>query len=319
MRRRSGFALVAALWLLVALSALGLEFSLAARNRRLSAINSVDASRALAAADAGIEQTRSALEARLREPTSTLGGAWRGGIQDPLDPWRDADRGFKDTLRLSAARYVVRARDAGAALNVNVASEDELRRIFTALRMDAGRADRLAQLIADWRDLDDDHRARGAERELYLRSGARFLPENRPFRDVNELRHVLEMTDGDYALIEPSVSTRGSGRINLRTADRPVLLSLPGIGEEAAAVIMRLRRTPSRALTLDQVQQELSSGGRVALLEHLPALSAKTVTQTRELEVVSEGWTDGGAVHVRVAALFVRADPSAMVVGRRVE
>jgi type II secretory pathway component PulK len=200
-----------------------------------------------------------------------------------------------------------------------MATEDELRRLFTALRMDAGRADRLAQLVADWRDVDDAHRARGAEREQYLRASAPFLPENRPFRDVAELQRVLDMTDRDYTLIAPYLSVRGSGRVNLRSAERPVLMSLPGVGEEAAAVIMRLRRSASMPLTIDQVQQELSSGARIALLEYLPVLASRTVSQTRELDVVSDGWADGGSVHVRVAALFVRADPSAMVVGRRVE
>jgi type II secretory pathway component PulK len=315
---RRGFALVAALWLLVALSALGLEFSMAARDRRLAAINSVDESRALAAADAGIEVARGRLEARLRQPVAKP-RMRQTGIEDPLDPWRGIERAWSDTGRLQMGRYALTIRDAGAMINVNTASEEELRRLFTALRMDAGRADRLAQLIADWRDADDAHRIRGAERDQYLRAGAPFLPENQPFRSVTELRRVLDVNDRDYASIGPYLTTRGSGRVNLRSADRAVLMSLPGVGEEAAAVIMRLRRSPSIPLTIDQVQLELSSGARAALLEHLPLLASRTVSQTRELEVVSDGWTDGGSLHVRVGTLVVRANLSTMVVGRRVE
>lgn len=319
MKSRKGFALVAALWLLVALSALGLEFSMSARDRRLAAINSVDASRALAAADAGMEVTRARLEAQLRQPIGTSSRLQRSGIEDPLDPWRYTERARIDTARLGVERYTVTVRDAGATVNINTATEDELRRLFTALRMDAGRADGLAQLIADWRDADDAHRVRGAERDQYLRAGSPFLPENRPFRSVSELRRVLDLTESDYFLVSPFLGVRGSGRVNLRTAGRAVLMTLPGISEEAVAVILRLRRSPSLPLTIDRVQQELSSGARVTMLEHLPALTSRTVSQTRELEIVSDGWVDGSSLHMRVAALVVRADPSAMVVGRRVD
>ena len=59
--RRDGFVLIAALWLLVALGAVGLDVSLRSRSRRLAAANLVDETRARGAAFAGAEYARSRL------------------------------------------------------------------------------------------------------------------------------------------------------------------------------------------------------------------------------------------------------------------
>ncbi len=52
MRQERGFALLAALWILVALSTLSLEVSLVARQRRLAAANRLEEVQARVAADA---------------------------------------------------------------------------------------------------------------------------------------------------------------------------------------------------------------------------------------------------------------------------
>lgn len=71
-RDRRGFALIAALWLLVAISAVGLNFSLEARDGRLYAMNALDGSRARYAAAGGIERAHALLDGQLRR-TRSLG------------------------------------------------------------------------------------------------------------------------------------------------------------------------------------------------------------------------------------------------------
>lgn len=60
-RSRNGFVLIAALWLLVALGAVGLDVSLRSRTRRLAAANLIDDAKARAAAFGGAEYARSRL------------------------------------------------------------------------------------------------------------------------------------------------------------------------------------------------------------------------------------------------------------------
>ena len=82
-KRRSGFALVATLWLLIALGAVGLDAALRSRTRRQAAANVLDGARARAAALAGSEYARSMLTA----PAGPGRGATLGGNgKCPLEP-----------------------------------------------------------------------------------------------------------------------------------------------------------------------------------------------------------------------------------------
>lgn len=315
MKSRRGFALIAALWLLVALAAIGTELGLAGRAWRRSAIARVDRQQATAGAEAGLAHAHARLE-------GVLAGSHEGNAslatRNAIDPWRTFERVIPDSVTFGASYYSMRARDAGAALHVNLASEDELRRLLIALRIDAGKADRLAQSIMDWKDVDDLHRARGAERDAYVKAGAEELPPNRALREVAELRGVVGMTSELFDRIAPYLTTLGSGSVNLARAPAPVLLALPGMSDEAAAVILRNRRFPGM-LDLNRLVNELSSPARALLLPHIPALLSRGTVATREIEVWSEGSAPGDAAHVTVHALFVRAGDGAIVVGRHTE
>jgi general secretion pathway protein K len=314
MRGERGFALMAALWLLVALSVVGLEFGLRARARHLAAANVLEAGQASAAAAAGLAEAQALLAGLAR-------GEGLPGHADPsrlLDPWARTEVLLQDTLRIGKSRARVVLRDANAALNLARATEDELGRLFVALRVDAGAADRLSQSIMDWQDADDLHRARGAEREDYLRAGRTVLPANRPFDRVSDLRYVIGMTSDIYRRVRPHLTLLGTGQINLNAADRPVLLALPGMTEQAASVLLR-RRTGSRPIrTLAELANELPTAPRAVLQAQLSQLSARAAFETREVVALSDGWADGSPVHVTATGLFARAGDNAVLVWRSV-
>ncbi len=314
MTSRRGFALLAALWLLVAFSVASLALAKVGRARRLVAANLAERVQAEAAARGGIEQVRARL-ARRPQGADALGAPGAAA----LDPWHGVDSLLMDTVALGEARTTVRVRDLGTALNVNRASEDELRRLFVALRLDAGQADRLAQCIMDWRDPDDLHRARGAERDAYLKAGAPALPRNGPFQTLPELLSVQGMTRAIYYRVRPYLTLLGSGQVNLNLADRPVLLALPGITEEAVAVLLRFRRQQRTMGSVTDLERDLSPGARQALEAELPALLAQTTTETREVEVTSDGWLPGSPVRARVTGLLVRARSAVFYVWSRTE
>jgi general secretion pathway protein K len=314
-RDRRGFALIAAIWLMVALSALGLEVALLARTRRVAAANAAEGERARAAAEAGLEHARARLTRRLagaNDPSTADATASR-------DPWRAFDRVLPDTVALDDERYFVRIDDAGARVNLNVATEAQLRRLFAALRIDAGKADQLAQAIADWRDADDLARARGAEREAYLKAGLPTLPRNAPLVRVEELRDLYGMTPAIFSAVSPHVTVRGSGQVNVNTAGRAVLLSLPGVGEEIAATALRLRAGGVAISSLEQLATALSPGARNQLLDAAAELLPQVTFETRELEVTSEGWVAGSPVRSRVSGLFVRGGGAIFLSGKRSE
>ncbi|MEJ2218704.1 MAG: type II secretion system protein GspK [Gemmatimonadota bacterium] len=208
--------------------------------------------------------------------------------------------------------------DAGARLDVNRADEAELRGLLVALHVDAGLADRIAQAIADWRDLDDLHRPRGAERDWYERAGRPVLPRNGPVESVAELRHVKDVSEPIYRQVAPYLSVDGTGRVNLTAAPRPVLLALPGIGEEVAGLIERYRTEPRLLPPLTQLEPELSPWAWTRLAANLPQLLSRTTTETREVRIRSVGRVPGSPVRVFADALVVRSAGAAHLVRQTV-
>jgi general secretion pathway protein K len=303
MKSERGFALLAAMWLLVAIATVTLELGIQSRLRYLAAANTLESARARAAAEGGLAATRARL--------MVLAGRERA-----VDPWSEVSSLFRDTLRLDEARYHISLRDAGSALHVNKATEVELRRLLVALRVDAGHADRLAQCILDWRDPDDLHRARGAERDAYLREDAPVLPRNAPFEELDELQEVRGITPEIFERVSPYLTLLGTGQVNARTAERPVLLALPGMTEEAVAVLLRDRRA-RRITSVQDLALRLSPPARAALEADLMPLMARLTFETRELEVTSAAWLDGSPVRAQSEGLLVRSRDAVFLVWRR--
>lgn len=302
-RPRRGFALMAALWLVVLIGVTGYELSTRSRTRRLAVANALELVQARAAAEGALETARGALENQLAQP---------------VDPWADLTFIRRDTIRMGDERAVAHAYDAGARLHLNHATDDDLRRLLVALRVDASEADRLSQRILDWRDHDTFRRGRGAERDDYLRAGARTLPSDEDFASVEELRDIEGMTPTLYTRLAPLVTVLGTGQINVNSAPLPVLASLPGVGSEAVAVIARAQGSARPLRSLEELTVQLSPGAREAIVNAGAALMQRITFETREVVVESDGWLDGSPVRARGEALYAKGGDALFTVWQRV-
>jgi general secretion pathway protein K len=331
---RGGFVLIAVLWLLVALGAVGLHVGLEMRTERLAAANVLDETRAREAAAAGAEYARSRLTAALldradelraqaarsnqrqqqRSRTQSVQQLFRSAGAGE-DPWRDPEALVVASMEFGDARFTLRLRDAQAALNLNAADEEMLTNFFSqGLGVDYAQAQRLAQAIVDWRDADDLPLLNGGEREQYLRAGAPVLPVNRGFGELDELRHVLGMTDQIFEAALPYLTLRGSGRINVNAAPLPVLLAVPRITEPVAREILRLRDAGIFPTSAADLRRMLPRGVGGALDQ--TALSRRTIFRTDEVEIISDGHVEGSAIEARVRVIVVRSEQGALVVTR---
>jgi len=304
---------MAALWLVVLVGVTGYELSVRSRSRRLAVANTLEETAARAAADAAVETVRGQLAMR-------LGGALnaRPTSAPVADRWSDLELLSRDTLALGDARAVPHVYDAGARIQLNRVTENDLRRFLAALPLDAGDADRLAQRILDWRDQDSFRRARGAEHDDYLRAGARRLPSNADFSRVEELRDVDGMTPELFARIAPFVTVLGTGQINVNSAPRAVLLSLPGMGDESVAAIVRAQQSRRPIRSMEELSTMLSSGARSSLVEAMSELQQRVTFESREVVVEGEGWLSGSPVHAREEALLARGGDAMFTIGRRI-
>ena len=342
MKSRSGFVLVAALWLLVALGAVGLDAALRSRTRRLASANLLDETRARAAAVAGTEYTRSRLTAamlgraeELRSQAVDQARTARAQQQarnrsvrtlfrssDPAeDPWRDPEGLLTTAMAFGDAHYKLRVRDTGAALNLNEVDEEVVRQFFAqGLRVDYAQADRLAQAIEDWRDEDDLPRIGGGERDEYIDAGAPMLPPNRPFAELDELRYVLGMTPELYEAALPHLTLISSGDVNVNTAAEPVLLALPGMTPGGAQQLLRMRESgvfPRSNTELRRMVPMMSGGSGRNSVES--RFNEMTTFQTVEVEILSEGRVEGSPIRVFARVVVSRSNAGAVVLWQRID
>jgi len=117
--------------------------------------------------------------------------------------------------------------DEERKLNINTIETDTLVRLFTIVGgLQLKVAEALADSVMDWRDVDNEKRAMGAEKFEYLLLKKPYECKNGPFESSEELLLVKGMTPAILKDIRPYVTVYGSGRVNINTATEKVLTVL---------------------------------------------------------------------------------------------
>ncbi|MEK6546356.1 MAG: helix-hairpin-helix domain-containing protein [Nitrospinota bacterium] len=165
----------------------------------------------------------------------------------------------------------VRVVDEGGKIDINVASRDDLIRVFTALKIEGENKDVIADSILDWIDENDLHRLNGAENDYYRSLPEPYMAKDGPFSMVDELLWVRGITqeifynftanrspdyersegEGEANLSEEELFATslesiftvftGSNKVNINTASMTLLTAIPGIGEAQAEKIIAIR------------------------------------------------------------------------------
>jgi type II secretory pathway component PulK len=175
----------------------------------------------------------------------------------------EAERGFASG-REPLGRGTVcewRYENPAAALNVAVAERATLERFLTRSGVAA------------------DVASRAVDSLVGLRAAG-------PLGDVQQLDDV----PGFPERLRPFVTVLGSGLVDPRAAPREVLAALPGITEEAIALVMRRRDMSSPFRSLVELAAALSPPARAELLASYADLARQTSFETRETVLVSTGW-----------------------------
>ncbi|HEX2778575.1 MAG TPA: hypothetical protein VHM30_03680 [Gemmatimonadaceae bacterium] len=299
LRPRRGFALLAVLWVIVALGLLYAVAVLAARDAIATAQYRVSHTRAAWRAEGCAELARAvASEAMLDERGAT-------------SIWRTLDTVVASALP-PGAQCSVELQASGRTLDANGAGESRIEALLIAAGIDSTRADSLADAILDWRDADDEPRRNGAERRWYRASG-KLGPRNGPFADAAELRLVRGVAGIDG--IDSLLGVDG-GRIELARAPPAVVASLPGFDDEAMARLAELRLRGEEARELLPFSATLSRDARDAMLAQYPELAQLVAAEPDAWTLLARAADAGGAT-AEVELRLIRAGPRLAIVRRK--
>lgn len=216
---RRGIALIAVLWVVVALGVLSGVSLVAARVGSRTSVNRVFLSRAMWAREACVD----ILRARFVADTMVR---------------------QVDTVDLGRGTWcAAELRDAGAKLNLNSLGRSALMALLAGRPLDPGEASvrvtALADAILDWRDPDDAARPRGAEATWY-RARNRQPPRNGPFAAVSELVYVRGLDLATVQELAPVLDVR-DGPVNLNALSPRAVAGVSALRPAAARVWAELR------------------------------------------------------------------------------
>ncbi|HEX5178439.1 MAG TPA: hypothetical protein VFW04_03855 [Gemmatimonadaceae bacterium] len=309
-RPRAGFVLLAVLWVMVGVSALGFGLALLARRAAGTAHNRRAATVALWLA----EGCASRAEAAIGDALAHRSGRDSTAVADRVrQSWAGLDTAVATSAFIYDAPCAVTLRPGGTTIDVNTADDSLLVHLFVALGNAPAVADSLADAVLDWRDADDVPRPNGAEASWYATQG-REPPRNAAFADVRELTRVrgLERRTGLDSLlgVEPY-------RIVLDRAPLAVITALPGFTSEAVARIADHRASGVPISDVLALSAELSPSGRAALLADYPDLVRLTTAEPDAWILTARGTSGTPPVSVVLELVLVRAGNRAAIVRRR--
>ena len=221
----AGFVIVAVLWILMALAALAMIFSVYLAN----------SARALGATDISIE--RDALVSASLELT-----AYRLLSIDEKD--RPSQGSF--SFRLNNADALVTFTSEAARVDLNQAPKEMLAGLFEVLGSEQAAAGELADRVIGWRTKSKPNDAND-ESALYLARGLNYAPRSAPFVHVNELSLVLGATPAIIERVLPFVTVFSkSADIDPLVAPAEVVAALPGMTPQALNDFLRQRSSLPR-------------------------------------------------------------------------
>ena len=225
----------------------------------------------------GVEKARWILAQQLTvgcEPYDSLSQTWAGGPGSACAS-NSALAGVTLDGELGGGKFTIKITDLERKFNINMADERLIEQALTVVGVDGGDIPGITGAILDWIDPDDLTHIGGAESDDYQQMDPPYYAKNRPIDDLSELLLVRGITKDMYwgsdstnhALAafqktghfgradEPTYAVGlvdiftplSTGKINVNTASFDDLQIIPGMDENSAAQIVKLRSGPDGA------------------------------------------------------------------------
>lgn len=285
-----GIALLVVLWVLAILTVTAFSFAVLTRAETYGTLAFREGVQQKYLAEAGIE--RGILEIIYgsvnRGQTVTLEGR---------EIWR-AD-GTPHSVVLGGGGYTVRVFDESGKIPLNALNDASgiiLKNLLLRRGVPPEEADAIVDAVLDWKDADDLHRLHGAESDYYQSLAKPYRARNADFEALEELilvrgvtPELLYGTGRTPGIIRFLTIHSGTSRINLASAPREVLLSLPGMDPEMADRLVAFR---SSAVLRGQGELREILGAGYALMA--PYVDLGPAGSSAVFSVEATGRPDGG-------------------------
>ena len=197
-------ALVLVLWSIVLLGVIAAGHASNVHSETKLAMRHVEAAKARALAEAGIQTAILALLL----PNS--------GTEWPVN-------GTLQRLDFDDRDVAVAVRESTGLVDLNAADAGLLGELLATTGGDASQQQEIVDAILDWRDPDNVTHLHGAEDDDYRTAGLTWTSRDAAFSSVDELRYVIGMTPQRFAALAPYVTVY-SGRAGLNLEYAPPVL-----------------------------------------------------------------------------------------------
>ena len=235
-----GIALLMVLWILTILMVIVFSFSYMARTETYATMSFKGGIEKKFLAEAGLERGIMELFYRQFYRSQTIDIEGR-------EIWKTDDTPYQG--QVGDGLYTVRITDETAKVDINTVSEVVLKNLFLNLGVQAEEVDTIVDSIMDWKDPDDLHRLHGVESDYYMSLPNPYKARDANFETLEELLLVKGMTpeilygtNEKKGAIDFLTLYSKQGEININSAPKEVLMSIPGITPELADAIIQRRK-----------------------------------------------------------------------------
>lgn len=272
--RRSGFALLAVLWVIAGAAIIVFMIGLEVRTAIESGRNRINSERAYWAALGCLMERRAAVDELL---ASELDEQRRSQF------WRDLPRRLSVSISSDDAGCKVSWLARGTTLNVNTATQAQLVTLFAATGLGSGRFDL-----------------------------ARAVMNRRPFEDVEQLSFLKEF-DGHSVPLKTRIGT-DTARVSLDHAPAEVLMTIPGFSPEVVDRVIERRGASYLSVSMIELIDMVSAGSAEQLREHFPEIMRTAVADTEGWLLVVEAESGFPPISSQLRIALVRHGTGAATV-----
>lgn len=172
-------------------------------------------------------------------------------LTDARPEMRSRVDGVAQDIAFGTVRVRVRVQDEYGKIDLNAASTDMLKRLFTSAGLPFADADALAERVADWRKPRAAEGESGPKETDNLIAGPGYRPRSGPFQSVDELRLVAGVTPQLFARVEPALTVYSKkGNIDQDVAPKEALMALPDMDARKADEMITARlNAPTGGMT----------------------------------------------------------------------